>query len=438
MTDMTAFERRVAEGMLHRAGPIRPVDDLSIYEVVIAANRPQGWGFTTFSALKFVTAGAIVALFGGWLLAGILTTPRGDGMAPAARSPFASTGQAGTVAVTVELPAAVGSEVAAILYLDPDVTLDTITGLDTGFGSFVADVTTSPFTVTETIREGAAWLDDPPMSDQPVAAVPPGQHTLGIFVSSRLGPFGEFLPADPIDMSCHIGVTVHDGEQTDVRVSFPLGTPGSGFSHPAPCETLARVTGADVLPKAHFTDASGDAAAGSADIVALTTTATRDELLLEVEFAEDWDPIESRLAVWLYPDPEPPSGYRPIQRVWTYTPSSMPGASPEPVEPPDYCNGWFMDMVWIEVTERPDLADAFGTGASIVYGPERLFAGGYLVPLTYRVDGERLRLTVPLAALGYPDTLGLHLLNPDDEGIEPDEQFPDEVDRCLLVPLAEG
>ena len=37
-----------------------------------------------FSALKFIAAGVIVALFGGFLLAGVLTTPQGDEVAPAA------------------------------------------------------------------------------------------------------------------------------------------------------------------------------------------------------------------------------------------------------------------------------------------------------------------------------------------------------------------
>jgi len=44
--------------------------------------RPRG--STMFSALKFITAGVIVALFGGFLLAGVLTTPNDDLMAPAA------------------------------------------------------------------------------------------------------------------------------------------------------------------------------------------------------------------------------------------------------------------------------------------------------------------------------------------------------------------
>ncbi len=84
MTDMTAFERQVAGEMLDRAGPVRPVDDLAVFDAVIAASRSHRWGFTMFSALKFVAAGAIVALFGGFLLSGLLTEPQGDDMAPAA------------------------------------------------------------------------------------------------------------------------------------------------------------------------------------------------------------------------------------------------------------------------------------------------------------------------------------------------------------------
>ncbi len=45
------------------------------------------WGHRAmFSATKLVVAGVIVALFGGFLLAGILTTPRGDEVVPAAVS----------------------------------------------------------------------------------------------------------------------------------------------------------------------------------------------------------------------------------------------------------------------------------------------------------------------------------------------------------------
>jgi hypothetical protein len=72
---------------VHRfVGPARPVDDLAVFESVTAASRQKGWGFTMFSALKFIAAGLIVALFGGFLLNEILSAPQGDEVAPAAVS----------------------------------------------------------------------------------------------------------------------------------------------------------------------------------------------------------------------------------------------------------------------------------------------------------------------------------------------------------------
>jgi len=84
MTEMTAFERQLSSEVAGLMGPVRPVDDLAVFESVAAASRSQRWGFTMFSALKFATAGAILALFGGFLLAGILTMPDGDEVVPAA------------------------------------------------------------------------------------------------------------------------------------------------------------------------------------------------------------------------------------------------------------------------------------------------------------------------------------------------------------------
>jgi hypothetical protein len=84
MADMTAFERQV-QGHIHRfVGPVHPVDDLAIFDAVVAASRSQGWGFRMFSALKVVVAAAIVALFGGFLLITITPLPRSDEVAPAA------------------------------------------------------------------------------------------------------------------------------------------------------------------------------------------------------------------------------------------------------------------------------------------------------------------------------------------------------------------
>jgi len=84
MADMTAFERQVGDEIFRIVGPARPVDDLAVYEAVIATDRQKGWNFTMFSALRFVVAGAIVALFGGFLLTSVFTTQQDGEVLPAA------------------------------------------------------------------------------------------------------------------------------------------------------------------------------------------------------------------------------------------------------------------------------------------------------------------------------------------------------------------
>ena len=76
----------------------RPVSTFPSRELapalIPATNGPTpARGFTMFSAVKFVAAAAIVALFGAFLLTGILTAPQGDEMAPAAvtESPLPTT-----------------------------------------------------------------------------------------------------------------------------------------------------------------------------------------------------------------------------------------------------------------------------------------------------------------------------------------------------------
>ncbi len=93
MDDMTAFEQQLSGGFEGLMGPPEPVDDLAIFESVTAASRSPRWGFTAFFALKFAAAGVIVALFGGFLLAGILTTqPDGEALpAAVAESPSPTT-----------------------------------------------------------------------------------------------------------------------------------------------------------------------------------------------------------------------------------------------------------------------------------------------------------------------------------------------------------
>jgi hypothetical protein len=75
MTDMTAFERQLSGEITGLMGPVRPVDDATIFAVITATHSPR-WRFQAmFSATKFVVSAAIVALFGGFLLAGMLSQP---------------------------------------------------------------------------------------------------------------------------------------------------------------------------------------------------------------------------------------------------------------------------------------------------------------------------------------------------------------------------
>jgi hypothetical protein len=102
MEDMDAFERQLATVMQQGGRASLPVDATAIVHSATTTSPSGRWtvitrrlrgdttsastdgGFSVFSALKFVAAGVIVALFGGFLLAGVLTTPQGDEVAPAA------------------------------------------------------------------------------------------------------------------------------------------------------------------------------------------------------------------------------------------------------------------------------------------------------------------------------------------------------------------
>jgi hypothetical protein len=83
MDDMNAFERQVAGRIQHHAGPVRPVNDAAIFTAITTTPSPKWRIQSMFSATKFVVAGAIVALFGGFLVVGVLTQPSEES-APAA------------------------------------------------------------------------------------------------------------------------------------------------------------------------------------------------------------------------------------------------------------------------------------------------------------------------------------------------------------------
>ena len=83
MDDTQTFERRVATEVIQGMGPSEPVDDAAIFTAITTTRSPK-WRFgSMFSATRFVVAGAVVALFGGFLLAGVLTHPSDESL-PAA------------------------------------------------------------------------------------------------------------------------------------------------------------------------------------------------------------------------------------------------------------------------------------------------------------------------------------------------------------------
>jgi len=96
MNDHDAFERQLAETIEHGGRPSRPVDVAGIVRAAAATesagrwsivtrrlrddapSAPTGRGLSMFSALKLVAATAIVALFGGFLMSGLLTPSEGE------------------------------------------------------------------------------------------------------------------------------------------------------------------------------------------------------------------------------------------------------------------------------------------------------------------------------------------------------------------------
>ncbi len=285
--EMTALERQLATEIHHLMGPVFPVDDRAVFEAVAAANRPWPWGSTMFAALRFLSAGAIVALFAGFLLLGVLTTEPRDDLAP---------------------------------------------------------------------------------------ALPPSP-----LVARFTDPVG--------DVQRSIGV--------------PVGTP-----RPA-----------------------------GPDIVAVSTSATDDEVVIEVQLVEDWALAESTLWAFLYPNP-----------IATYQ-------RDEPLPPSHFCGLGYDAFVQIQATERaapPEPADHTpgpDPTAEAVEWP----SGAWITPMTsfaefveellpYEVDGRRLRITIPLAYLGDPETLSLGQVRV--VGLDPTvtegDYFPNDQDACVPVPLPGG
>jgi hypothetical protein len=97
MDDMNAFERQVANEVV---GSVRQPGSVDVATIVRnAATQSPKWRFQSmFSATKFVVAGVIVALFGGFLLSGVLTTQQQESVPGAASGGPGTFGAAGVLA----------------------------------------------------------------------------------------------------------------------------------------------------------------------------------------------------------------------------------------------------------------------------------------------------------------------------------------------------
>jgi flagella basal body P-ring formation protein FlgA len=84
MNDMEALDRLIAMEVTRASAPPRPVDDAAVFAAITVTQFPR-WRFQSmFSAAKFAAAGALVALFGGFLLAGALPPSPDRAAVPAA------------------------------------------------------------------------------------------------------------------------------------------------------------------------------------------------------------------------------------------------------------------------------------------------------------------------------------------------------------------
>lgn len=112
-----------------------------------------------------------------------------------------------------------------------------------GLGGVEMPVTADPFTFTATLYAGSPLL--PTTSPPQLAMLPAGTHTLVLYLSTYLRPYGEWVPAVPVDRACTLSVTVVAGRTTEVRVigdSLIQGDPAGYMPASAVCQTQATTT----------------------------------------------------------------------------------------------------------------------------------------------------------------------------------------------------
>jgi len=190
MDDMNAFDRQLANVVLRRVGPSEPVDDVAIFTAITTTQSPK-WRFQSmFNATKFVIAGVIVALFGGFLLSGVLTQPSDESVPAAEASASGENAEAVPPSVFAlrVTGAREGQRNRARAGADPNTGLVTMTGMS--FEAF------DPVALKENQRPFAWELFStlgPSTEDQPFGNVDP--RALGS-VTEVWAESGEMLSAE--------------------------------------------------------------------------------------------------------------------------------------------------------------------------------------------------------------------------------------------------
>lgn len=203
------------------AGVALAIVGLGLASVVAAAVLGQGSGPPVPSpsaASITVTAASPEAVKAPSLTAPPTPTPSVARRCPASNyeqpslspdgSPSAAGGIVSVTVSTIHLPE--GFCLAAILgRASPGIV---------GFGGFAVPVPAGSSTATETVREGTPLVGTL-SGGRPVAIIPPGTYTLWLWVSSDLRPYGEWLPAEPVEFGCQTDITVALGRRTNVFVA---------------------------------------------------------------------------------------------------------------------------------------------------------------------------------------------------------------------------
>lgn len=158
-----------------------------------------------------------------------------------------------------------------------------------------------------------------------------------------------------------------------------------------------------VLATDHFSDPVGD---GTPDLVEITTVATGDTVIFDVEFATDFDPLESVFTVLIADTAAAPAGA---------------------------CNAYLVPY-WVELTAIPPFPSGEAWEAGLF---SKTDAGipALIGPLDTAILGPRVSFAVPLSLIGDPWPFRFRAFARGGETLDTLDRSPDSFDACHSVSL---